>query len=531
MKESQYQEEESRSLSNEQQHSNTNTLLDQSPEAQEAQQLQSLADNSQEEERMWQESLSATGLPADMKAAVEQETGLSLNEIRVVYNSSKPEKLGAHAYAEYPYIYIAPGQEQYLGEELWHLVQQMKGETQVTEEVGGKKVDGDSGREKEARTMGDKMRGGTPQMGQDLVTKKGSGDVVQRAKVEKPSHKGIFSFDDTKYQFINGNQQLDFEIEFKPNATADSTKVGLVQAINRKIGGSSAPLDSNMAEMTTPNGTVIDQITDYRNPLYATGSSEPAAGKDKLETYSTPDGQHGEKKAAGWTSAKIGDKPSVYGGNNSQAMFETSAIALEGTEKGQYYGSIEWGWKQNGAGVLEKVPINIKSMGVPSQEFMKAAEKWNNTKTRGTNVVKHNGTDVLSPLKGTPSFKLQAGDEATQDRAIGLNGKVYIVVTVKTSSADASLIGQTGAIAVEDLSDKGDGKDRVALPLVKVLVPTKANIPLYKDKDKATKDKDLPQNTRMKKLSEDSGMVEVEIVDGADIAKKGWIEKAKLKDE
>lgn len=99
-----------------------------------------------------------TGIPDRLKAVVEHFSGLSLDEVRVHYNSDKPAEIGALAYAEYPNIYIAPGEEKHLAEEVWHIVQQMKGEAKAnTTFKGGKKGNNEDKLEKEAQEKGDKL--------------------------------------------------------------------------------------------------------------------------------------------------------------------------------------------------------------------------------------------------------------------------------------------------------------------------------------------------------------------------------------
>jgi hypothetical protein len=51
-------------------------------------------------------------------------TGLTMDHVRVHYNSEKPAQLNAHAYAQGSDIHLAPGQDRHLPHEAWHLVQQ-----------------------------------------------------------------------------------------------------------------------------------------------------------------------------------------------------------------------------------------------------------------------------------------------------------------------------------------------------------------------------------------------------------------------
>jgi len=67
-----------------------------------------------------------TGLPDNLKAGVENLSGMSMNSVRVHYNSSKPAQLNALAFAQGTDIHVGPGQEQHLPHEAWHVVQQGK---------------------------------------------------------------------------------------------------------------------------------------------------------------------------------------------------------------------------------------------------------------------------------------------------------------------------------------------------------------------------------------------------------------------
>ncbi len=59
-------------------------------------------------------SPSHTGLPNSLKAGVENLSGLSLDGVKVHYNSARPAQLSALAYAQGTDIHVAPGQEKHL---------------------------------------------------------------------------------------------------------------------------------------------------------------------------------------------------------------------------------------------------------------------------------------------------------------------------------------------------------------------------------------------------------------------------------
>lgn len=68
-----------------------------------------------------------TGIPKAVQAKFETASGLSFEDVRVHYNSSRPAQLGAYAYTRGSQVYIGPGQERYLEHELGHVVQQKRG--------------------------------------------------------------------------------------------------------------------------------------------------------------------------------------------------------------------------------------------------------------------------------------------------------------------------------------------------------------------------------------------------------------------
>jgi hypothetical protein len=98
-----------------------------------------------------------TGLPDNLKAGVENLSGMSMDHVKVHYNSSQPSQLNALAYAQGSDIHVAPGQEQHLPHEAWHVVQQAQGRVQPTRQMKeGTPINDDKGLESEADVMGAK---------------------------------------------------------------------------------------------------------------------------------------------------------------------------------------------------------------------------------------------------------------------------------------------------------------------------------------------------------------------------------------
>ena len=99
--------------------------------------------------------LNDTGLPDQLKSGIENLSGMSMDGVKVHYNSSQPAQLNALAYAQGTNIHVAPGQEQHLPHEAWHVVQQAQGRVQPTMQMrSGVPVNDDAGLEQEADAMG-----------------------------------------------------------------------------------------------------------------------------------------------------------------------------------------------------------------------------------------------------------------------------------------------------------------------------------------------------------------------------------------
>ena len=95
-----------------------------------------------------------TGLPDNLKSGMENLSGMSLDHVRVHYNSSKPAAVQAHAYAQGSDIHLASGQEKHLPHVLGHVVQQAQGRVSATTSIGGMAVNDSPALEHEADVLG-----------------------------------------------------------------------------------------------------------------------------------------------------------------------------------------------------------------------------------------------------------------------------------------------------------------------------------------------------------------------------------------
>lgn len=108
------------------------------------------------EESVHKKKENETGLPDDLKNGIEILSGLSMENVRVNYNSDKPAQLGASAYTQGTEIYVAPGQDKRLPHEAWHVVQQSQGRVKPAMQISGVQINNDEALELEAENMGDK---------------------------------------------------------------------------------------------------------------------------------------------------------------------------------------------------------------------------------------------------------------------------------------------------------------------------------------------------------------------------------------
>jgi hypothetical protein len=137
----QHQETIDQSLQTEDYVSSQQTVEDNRPEAQLGRALQEMANTSSQakegasikasakekaKQRAPKQKVNNTEIPDRLKAAVEHFSELSLDEVRVHYNSDKPTEKGVPAYTNGLDIYVAPEQEKYLARELSYIIQQMK---------------------------------------------------------------------------------------------------------------------------------------------------------------------------------------------------------------------------------------------------------------------------------------------------------------------------------------------------------------------------------------------------------------------
>ena len=97
-------------------------------------------------------------LPSALKSAIEVLSRVSMDGVKVHYNSPKPADLGALAYAQGAVIHLKQGQERHLPHEAWHVAQQRQRRVRPQMWVAGQPVNNEAGLEHEAQEMGARAR-------------------------------------------------------------------------------------------------------------------------------------------------------------------------------------------------------------------------------------------------------------------------------------------------------------------------------------------------------------------------------------
>lgn len=175
------------------------------------------------------------GLPDHIKDGVELQSGISMDDVKVHYNSSKPAQLNAHAYAQGSDIHVGPGQEKHLPHEAWHVVQQKQGRVKPKMKLDSFQINEDKSLENEADQMGSKvsqmrsknrvqtlsesartsetLQRSAPPVVQRLTVRDTNWGSATEAKVTEGSGQGVAIISDgSKPVVVKGNQGWGYEV-------------------------------------------------------------------------------------------------------------------------------------------------------------------------------------------------------------------------------------------------------------------------------------------------------------------------------
>lgn len=155
-------------------------------------------------------NINNTGLPNQLKAGIESLSGMSMDTVKVHYNSSKPAHLNALAYAQGRDIHLASGQEKHLPHEAWHVVQQRQGRVKANANVHEVALNNDANLEREADVMGAKSASFT----QNHVSSNTiSGGVSTQVHPPSDIVQRVLSLDSVEYESNTDVDQLYKDIQ------------------------------------------------------------------------------------------------------------------------------------------------------------------------------------------------------------------------------------------------------------------------------------------------------------------------------
>jgi Domain of unknown function (DUF4157) len=412
-------------------------------------------------------------------------------------------------------------------------------------------------------------------LGAQMMIQKTDGDKAQTAFGE---------FEAVKYHAIKQNTDgkevgMEMFLRFNPGAKVDAKQIAMTQAATGKIAGTTAAAaDPNYGRRSATTGAgkgqFIDVLTGYPSPLYAADKQpRPGADASNLTSYptvaSTPlthaqtvnqetqtgrsgvtrtgFGKHGFRYVdaghlRGPEPAELYDTPMLGTASDSEQIFESTALAIEGTQAGTYYGSVSWGWRRDTAGKFSTVPFKAISQGTPSVNFLTAASIWN-TATEDFNW----GVSAVSSAILDPGN--MSNTKATVTRGTALNwggaqgtvgGTTYRAVIVK----DGPSKGISGVINSADMAMMDVGRPTVALPVPEIYTTQVADALMVTNPAKAGTSLigKLVQGTRVTIMPDvvvkavaislgaavDPAWAYVTVADGPDIGKTGWVKRSSL---
>jgi hypothetical protein len=352
--------------------------------------------------------------------------------------------------------------------------------------------------------------GAATEPGANIVAQRKTG-VVQLA----PQKSDWGTFVDTEYsKTLRG---VSMGLRFQPGALVNATKIGFVQTVeHRGDAGAPVPIDptasARMVKSGAGEGSTIDRLSEGTNPIYGANNVASNDLSDTEETNRTPDlpasYQLGHRYMDNETLKKqdawLIDKPVFSAGQSASMVFETTAIAIDGQQKGRYYGSVRWGWIANG-GKIQKIELALVRSGNPSPGFFAAASAWNGATALGTVVTVADHTQVYRK-GGSRFFEVNKGQEVKVRSTVSNNGDVRNQVNIRRGKYK----GQTGFIDVADLKDLGDG-----LPTTKLPIPAEQEEEEEADKEAPQEAHEEADGSQQDSEEEDEGEAEEPSSSGA----------------
>ena len=196
-----------------------------------------------------------TGLPDNLKTAVEFMSGCSLDNVKVHYNSDKPAQMQAWAYTQGENIYVGAGQEKYLPHETWHVVQQMKGRVRPTGQMYGAQINDDEALEHEASAMGNKALSYSGK-----ILQRAAGSAVTSPNLSNGLCMQFAVFSSQQLGKIRGDVKYQYILERKDKFVNPLTNRNVIcQIIERVFGDASRATEQAIAEVAGMLGIEVSE--------------------------------------------------------------------------------------------------------------------------------------------------------------------------------------------------------------------------------------------------------------------------------
>lgn len=441
----------------------------------------------------------SASLPDRLKTGIEHLAGLPMDDVVVHRNSSVPQRLQALAFAKGTDIHLASGQEHHLPHEAWHVVQQKQGRVRAPEisQQDGTSINDDPGLEREADQMGARALHGTIAEGSRKPSLSpaplSAATAVTQCKKKVPT--GFGDFETTEFDTAtdpDGRKGVNITLQFNPDESkVDAMKIALVQAIKTTTpGGADIALGPTQAARMVPSGKAgagyaIDQVETTNNPIYYNtknlGTTEELKDTPLLPQSSSPDKvltkanyelgycykEKPSDKDKKKHSAMLYDKPRSGKKKGNSQTFETAALAIDGADKGKYYGSVKWGFKMEGtdaAPTVSESDIDLASTkGRPSDNFIEPAKLWNLGKTQGTLQVKTSPDVTVKKVGTADTVTLKQGTKLKQVAGLLFGGETP-AIRAEVLKDDGTSTGITVDIKTSDVEDLG-GSPNKKLPV------------------------------------------------------------------
>lgn len=212
------------------------------------------------------------GLPEPLRSSVEALSGVSLDDVHVHYNSSRPARLKARAFTQGRDIHVAPGQEHHLGHEAWHVVQQAQNRVKsMTQLKDGVSINVDKRLEHEADVMGERAAQRAAIASRPL----GAGGALATEGRNRPPSGPV-----QRYTDQNTEDHL-----FQSGAVVDHTTTLVLRAdrLNKPTAGDLGKHQNNAGkEKKSPKGSTWAAGTFTGQSLISNSEKIPETKRDKI---------------------------------------------------------------------------------------------------------------------------------------------------------------------------------------------------------------------------------------------------------